>query len=574
MNTCTNNGARLRRLPLAAGLLIAFAAGSATAAPGPRAADGTFAFESARPHYGQKQAARLGERRRSSAPQSLVPRATTFVANCNDAGAGSLRNAVAGAASGDTIDLGHLHCARITLTSGAIATPLDDLTLRGSPGHLLAIDGNGSDRVIAHTGAGTLTVSDLVLQHGRYEAPYGNSYGGCVSSSGSVTLNRVAVVECESVSSGASAYAGGVWAAGDFSMTHSAVVANSVRAPLHAVAGGVGAYGHATMRSSFVVGNSTYADGNASYVPYYFIDGSVGGIAGMTSLDVADSVISANSAAAHSSQPVIAAVSNEGGALTFGQLTLVRSTVSDNTLNAISTGSDPTTYGYATALGGGIRGAFVTVVDSTINGNHAFSSADNPAGIAYSASLAGGVGGFDNNDELSITNSTISGNVADFGGGPTTYGDSAGGGVRVRALSPQISNSTIAFNSAYYGGGLAFRAGSSATFNSTIVAKNSPTVGGDMSSRVPLTLVGANNLVGSLDPSVTPSGDTLFGDPRLAPLGFNGGPTPTHMLRSGSPAIDAGNNAAGLMWDQRGTGFPRKIGRSTDIGAVEARGVH
>jgi hypothetical protein len=62
-------------------------------------------------------------------------------------------------------------------------------------------------------------------------------------------------------------------------------------------------------------------------------------------------------------------------------------------------------------------------------------------------------------------------------------------------------------------------------------------------------------------------------DPLLGPLQNNGGPTKTHALLPGSPAIDAGNDAVcaadpvnGL--DQRGVARPQ--GASCDIGAYEA----
>ena len=47
--------------------------------------------------------------------------AVISVTNCNDSGSGSLRNAIAGASSGDTINLQSVTCPRILLTSGAIA---------------------------------------------------------------------------------------------------------------------------------------------------------------------------------------------------------------------------------------------------------------------------------------------------------------------------------------------------------------------------------------------------------------------------------------------------------------------
>ena len=55
----------------------------------------------------------------------------------------------------------------------------------------------------------------------------------------------------------------------------------------------------------------------------------------------------------------------------------------------------------------------------------------------------------------------------------------------------------------------------------------------------------------------------------------NGGPTQTHALLAGSPAIDAGDNVSVPATDQRGLGFPRKKDGNfngvavADIGAFE-----
>ena len=45
----------------------------------------------------------------------------------------------------------------------------------------------------------------------------------------------------------------------------------------------------------------------------------------------------------------------------------------------------------------------------------------------------------------------------------------------------------------------------------------------------------------------------------------------THALLEGSPAIDTGNNAENLDFDQRGEGFARIAGVAADIGAFEAQ---
>jgi hypothetical protein len=59
----------------------------------------------------------------------------------------------------------------------------------------------------------------------------------------------------------------------------------------------------------------------------------------------------------------------------------------------------------------------------------------------------------------------------------------------------------------------------------------------------------------------------IGGDPKLGPLADNGGPTKTHALLPGSPAIDAGANTGAPATDQRG--FPRIVGAAIDIGSYE-----
>src|SRR5262249_18411984 len=82
-------------------------------------------------------------------------------------------------------------------------------------------------------------------------------------------------------------------------------------------------------------------------------------------------------------------------------------------------------------------------------------------------------------------------------------------------------------------------------------------------------VTGTNDLIGA-SPLVTLPPGTITSDPQLLPLANNGGPTETHELNPNSPAIDAGNNSAGVLADQRGAGFPRIVGAFPDIGAVEA----
>jgi hypothetical protein len=65
------------------------------------------------------------------------------------------------------------------------------------------------------------------------------------------------------------------------------------------------------------------------------------------------------------------------------------------------------------------------------------------------------------------------------------------------------------------------------------------------------------------------NGNMVGVDPLLGPLADNGGPTQTHALLPGSPAIDRGRNDLGLATDQRG--FGRVAGRAADMGAFEVQ---
>jgi hypothetical protein len=97
------------------------------------------------------------------------------------------------------------------------------------------------------------------------------------------------------------------------------------------------------------------------------------------------------------------------------------------------------------------------------------------------------------------------------------------------------------------------------------------------------TVTGAFNLIGD----AATAGGLMNGvdgnivgvNPALVfgPLAGNGGPTPTHALLAGSPAIDAGNPAFDpnaftppLVNDHPGAGFARIKGGRLDIGAFEA----
>jgi hypothetical protein len=136
------------------------------------------------------------------------------------------------------------------------------------------------------------------------------------------------------------------------------------------------------------------------------------------------------------------------------------------------------------------------------------------------------------------------------GGGSSSYG----GGLFVGSGSPVLHNTLIAGN---------FRGATGTTRDDVSGALNPGgdyNLIGDGTGMTGLTNGVNGNLVGSAAAPI---------DPLLGPLQDNRGPTQTHALLAGSPAIDAGNNAYASMWDQRGLGFPRIEHGIIDIGAFE-----
>jgi hypothetical protein len=224
--------------------------------------------------------------------------------------------------------------------------------------------------------------------------------------------------------------------------------------------------------------------------------------------------------------------------------------------------------------GGGISGTgTLNVINSTISGNKA---------------TGGNGGGFDNSGKVNVTNSTISDNTAAVSGGgiynistlsvtnSTISSNKAlsvrGGGIRNQGPLT-VTNSTITNNMAPTGGGI-YNDGNLVTSSSTIIAGNTAPNGPDFSGPVTTSL--GYNLVGNTTGSTgfTAPTDILNQNPLLGPLQNNGGPTFTHALLAGSPAIDKGISN-GLTTDQRG--FARTVNvptipnaaDGTDIGAFE-----
>ncbi|MEG4632115.1 DUF4347 domain-containing protein, partial [Microcoleus sp. AR_TQ3_B6] len=135
------------------------------------------------------------------APLALTPEAmadyqgtlrTITVTNTNDRGAGSLRDAIASAANGDTIKFAASLATRtITLTSGQLVIN-KNLTIEAGNAGQLTISGNNSSRVISTQGSTNVTLKNLIIANGRV---FGNdpnneatTAGGGIQTGGNSTL--------------------------------------------------------------------------------------------------------------------------------------------------------------------------------------------------------------------------------------------------------------------------------------------------------------------------------------------------------------------------------------------------
>ena len=201
------------------------------------------------------------------------------------------------------------------------------------------------------------------------------------------------------------------------------------------------------------------------------------------------------------------------------------------------------TRGFTPGSGGGIlvESGPLAVNNSTISGN--------------TASNGGGISAI---GQLTVNNSTISGNTAQFGGG----------GIWT-SLNATLANVTITGNGSSPGEGGGIKNLGTLDMANTIVTNH--IAGGDCSGNI---ISSGHNMDSDGSCSFSATGDVTNGD-LLGFLRDNGGPTFTHALLAGNPAIDGGdplgcNDTAGslLSTDQRG--FERTVGASCDIGAYES----
>jgi hypothetical protein len=263
-------------------------------------------------------------------------------------------------------------------------------------------------------------------------------------------------------------------------------------------------------------------------------------------------------------------ISNDAGFSGSASLTVNNSIIAGNNLGASGTAN----------FGGGIYNygidgnATLTMNNSTISGNQAFQGGGlfNDGGVTGSIAV------------VTINNSTFSGNYADqYAGGIMNEGNEGGQSTVI------VTNSTFAGNSScncnFFAGAI-FNDGNTQPGGAMLEMGNTIFKGGLTNPRNIFNQGGVvisdgydlTNDAGVLNTNdgiggFNGPGDQINTDPMLGPLQDNGGPTFTHALLPGSPAIDAGdpNFTPPPFFDQRGPGFNRVVNGRIDKGSFEVQ---
>ena len=228
-----------------------------------------------------------------------------------------------------------------------------------------------------------------------------------------------------------------------------------------------------------------------------------------------------------------------------GSVSVLNSTIAGNT---------------SESLGGGFytflrTGGSIEIIGSTISDNRAIQTSNPDSGYA------GGISVRNDGGLLVIDQSTISTNSADTDGGGIWVDNVTDGGAVIKR-STITKNISDANSDGIGTGGGVFVSRGTVDLDQTIVAGNHDNTG--VAPDVAGVFNASRSLIG-------------VGASFLGPLADNGGPTMTHALLPGSPAINAGDPAATAgvngvpLNDQRSAPFTRVYGGRIDIGEFEVQ---
>ena len=160
---------------------------------------------------------------------------TLYVSNCDDHGSGSLRDVIGQATTPlTTIDLTHLSCSKISLSTGAIVIPAQGARLLGRGAAEFTIDAGHQSRVI-EAPPGRVYVIGMTLTNG-----YAHDKGGVIYSAGVVDLFD-SVISNGHIEGTASAAGGNIFARSQVEMTRSRVTGGIANSQSYTTGGGISA---------------------------------------------------------------------------------------------------------------------------------------------------------------------------------------------------------------------------------------------------------------------------------------------------------------------------------------------
>jgi hypothetical protein len=328
----------------------------------------------------------LAQRTTWRAPANIIT-----VTNLNDSGPGSLRQALADANDGDTIDFAVT--GTISLTSGELVID-KNITISGPGSNSLTVRPSSGSffRVFNVTPSHSITIQGLTISFGYA----GFAQGGGIFLSDHVTAT---IADCSLTNNytgdiGGAIFSEGYGGGAMLTLINSTISGNTAGTAAH---GGMGA-GIYNNGATLTIINSIVSNNTAWFGSDYF-GGYGGGIlsGGGGTLEISNTTISGNQTG----------LAGGGMSILSGTATIDNSTISDNTAGFEF---PPTGFG-----GGVWNFGTLTVSNSTISNNQAHGSEFKGGGEG---------GGIDDFGSLEIRNSTFSGNEADVHAG-NLYGESA-----------------------------------------------------------------------------------------------------------------------------------------------------
>jgi len=434
--------------------------------------------------------------------------ATITVTNTNDSGAGSLRQALAGAVNGDAINFdSSLNGQAITLTSSQLLVN-KSITITGPGADQLRVQrsttiGTPQFRILYVSSGNTVTISGLRISGGYIPSDFG---GGIYNAQTSVlTLNS-----CEVFSNQCGIGGGGI-----YNDQTSILTLNNCWVASNAGGTGAGIYNRnatLTINDSTVGPNLADGDGGGIYN-----NGALSG--GAATLTIRNSNVYANYSTGYGG-----GIFNAGFLSGSATLTVTNSILFENHAN----------------FGAGIAN------DGDSSGNAALTISNSTFSINYADGRGGGIysDGFSGNARLTVTNCTLSGNRAPDGGGIYNAGNNLG-----------VATLTI--------GNTILDAGPSGLGANLVNVNNSGTItsrGFNLSSDNASAYLNATGDQNSTNPMLGLIDDN--GGPNLTCELLPGSPA----IDAGDP-----NFTPPPDYDQRGPGFDRVVNGRIDTGAFEVQ---